>query len=124
MNIKTITNSITAVDRNTSTTETKKTVKSEDTSADRDPNGQRERPKEGKQFLNDEELAQAIEKLKNFPGVKDNHLEVKLVVKEIARFVLITDSLGKVIRRIPEAELWPLIQEKENNKGHLLDTAG
>lgn len=125
MNIKTIANNINAVDRNTVTNASKKDVRSEDTSADKDPNGKRDQNKEeGKQFLNDDEMRQALEKLEGFPGVKENNLKVELIVKEINRFVLITDPYGKVIRRIPEAELWPLIQEKENNKGHLIDKTG
>ncbi|MCB9024986.1 MAG: hypothetical protein H6625_01605 [Bdellovibrionaceae bacterium] len=125
MNIKTFVNNISPVDRNTIVTPAKKSVKSEDTSPDRDPNGQNDRGKNpGKQFLNDEEMANALSKLKNFPGVKENSLKVELIVKEISRFVIISDPLGNIVRRIPEAELWPLIQEKENNKGHLIDKAG
>lgn len=124
MNIKTFINTTNPIDRHT-TVNAKREVKSEDSTADRDPNGRREREQEkGKQFLNDEEMQAALDKLKKLPGVIDNSLKVELIVKEIQRFVIITDPHGKVVRRIPEAELWPLIQEKANDKGHLIDKKG
>lgn len=126
MNIKSLAYKITPIERDSQVSAINKSVKSESSSADRDPNGQRQRDKDknAKDFLNDEEMQNVLEKLKNFPGVRDNNLTVKLVVNEIARYVVITDALGKTVRRIPESELWPLIQEKENDKGHLIDKAG
>jgi uncharacterized FlaG/YvyC family protein len=126
MNIKTSNYLISPIDRGVKEAVSTRNVKSNESNPDRDPNGQRQREKDPneKQFLNDEEMDKVLEKLRNLPGVKDNYLKVELVVKEVNRLVLITDPTGKVVRRIPENELWPLIQEKENNKGHLIDKAG
>lgn len=128
MNIKSLSYNISPLDREAkSVGEAGKTVKSENTSADRDPNGKRERDQSdpnAKEFLNDEEMQKALEKLKNFPGVKENQLNVELIVKEISRFVVISDPLGNIVRRIPESELWPLIQDKGTQTGHLINRTG
>ncbi len=125
MNIKSLSNSLSAMDRSDKAENIQKRVKSENTSADRDPKGQREKEKDenDKQFLNDEEMEQALKTLKSFEGIKGSYLKVELVVNEVARHVLITDPQGKIVRRIPESELWPLVQAAER-KGHLIDKTG
>lgn len=126
MNIKGLTYPISPIDTEISVKPTGRSVKSEGSSPDRDPNGQRQREdfQNTKEFLNDEEMEKALTTLRSLPGVKENNLKVELVVKEVFRYVLITDPQGKTIRRIPERELWPLIQEKEGGRGHLLDRTG
>jgi uncharacterized FlaG/YvyC family protein len=126
MNIKSLIYNIPAIERDPLVTGLNRSVKSENTSPDRDPNGQRQRENnpEAKEFLNDEEMQLALETLKNFAGVKENRLKVELIIVETARFVMITDIDNKVIRRIPENELWPLIKDKDKNRGNLIDRAG
>ena len=126
MNIKSLIYNIPTVERDPKISGASRSVKSENTSPDRDPNGQgqRENNPDAKEFLNDEEMQLALETLKNFAGVKENKLKVELIIAETARFVLITDLNNKVIRRIPENELWPLIKDKDKNRGNLIDRAG
>lgn len=70
--------------------------------------------------MTEEEFKIAIEHLKSLQVVKDNHLEVVEIQKEGKRIILLREPNGKVIRRIPEQELWSLQVVKENEKGQLL----
>lgn len=92
-------------------------------STDRDANGQQFGS--GQQDtppgpMTEEQIQQALEHLRNLPVVKEQNFRVELKVIETRKFVLITDSLGKVIRRIPEAELWSLNTTKDSSKAQLL----
>lgn len=96
-----------------------------DSTTDRDGNGQmpQQEKKEGdeKPPMSDEQLKKAIEHLKSLPVVKDHSLSVELVKAEAGkRFVLLKEPNGKLIRKIPEVELWSLQIMKENDKGQLL----
>lgn len=97
--------------------------KAKDASADREPTpqgdgGQREHHK-----MSDEEVQQALEFLKNLKGIKDNNLNIRLETKDGTLVVYIEDYTGKIIRRIPETELWFLTREKDKSKGNLFDKA-
>lgn len=101
----------------------KKTEKrTQDTSADRDAQqqdgGQQERKK-----MTPEELLKAIDYLKALKGVAENNLRVRLDQSSDTAIIFIEDSSGKVVRRIPETDLWLLMQEKDKSKGHLFDKA-
>lgn len=95
-----------------------------DTSADRDPSGQGEADHQPKPKMTQEQLEQALEQIKALSGVKDNHLHVRLESKGSIHVVFIEDSAGKVIRRIPESELWSLLQQKDRKTGQLFDKTG
>jgi uncharacterized FlaG/YvyC family protein len=70
----------------------------------------------------DEEFQEAVEKLKNHPGIKDNSLVVKVEAHGAQRVVLVTDFSGKVVRRIPEADLWLLMRNsRDETKGQLIN---
>ncbi len=91
-------------------------------SADRDGNGKREdTPKKTpRRNLSKEELENAIKYLKELKGIKDNNLNVRLVLQNGIPVVLVEDHLGKVVRRIPETEL-SMLDTTEKSKGNLLD---
>lgn len=100
-----------------------KGIQTDNTSADRDANGQQfgggqQQPEHGP--MSEEQLSAALEHLKNLPVVKEKNLKVELKFIDQRKFVFITDNLGKVIRRIPEAELWTLNTTKESSKSQLL----
>lgn len=99
-----------------------KSIKS-DSTTDRDANGQQafgENP-EHHEPMSDEQLQKAMDHLKGLAAVKDNSLVVELLVVENRRFVLLKEPSGKVIRRIPEAELWSLQILQDDKKGQILN---
>ncbi|MEZ0393078.1 MAG: hypothetical protein ACAH59_12730 [Pseudobdellovibrionaceae bacterium] len=123
MDIKNALNSIlplnlrakTAVDR---------TIKSGN-ATDRDGNGQMpfDQNQQQKEPMTEQELEKALQHLKDLPAVKDHNLTVELTEQNGKRFVLLKEPDGKIIRRIPELELWslPVMTESEpNKKGQLL----
>lgn len=92
-------------------------------SADRDPTQDQGRGGESpRRNLSDEELSAAVEHLKQIPGVKDNNLNVRLSRENGIPVVFIEDGTGKVVRRIPEAELSTL-NKIPKAKGNILDRA-
>ena len=99
-----------------------KTIKSE-SATDRDANGQMASGGDEQQHrepMSDEQFEKALEHLKNLSAVKDRNLYVEKHMSEGKRFVLLKDPTGKIIRRIPEAELWTLQVVKDSEKGQLL----
>lgn len=100
-----------------------KTIKTDNT-ADRDANGQMAQDGQQKEKehppMSEEQLKKALEHLKNLAVVKDNNLTVQLTQKDGKNFVLIKEPTGKVVRNIPESELWTLQVVKDTEKGQLL----
>lgn len=96
-------------------------IRSESTT-DRDANGQQSQQgaEDQKPPMSEEQLTKAIEHLRSLPVVKDHNLSLELVTIETKRFVLLKEPSGKLLRRIPESELWSLQVVKENEKGQLL----
>ncbi len=100
----------------------KRTVTAE--TGDRDGNGQSQKEEQKpKRNLSPEELKEAIVYLEGLEGVKMNNLKVRLAVADGVSVVYIEDQLGKVVRRIPEAELSVLTQNRQKKSGHLLNKA-
>jgi uncharacterized FlaG/YvyC family protein len=98
-----------------------RTIKSDSTS-DRDANGQQAGGGEGQQRepMTEEQLKKSLEQLRNLPGVKEHNWQVELTLVENKKFVVVTDSNGAIIRRIPELELWTLQPDSIQGKGQLL----
>jgi hypothetical protein len=99
-----------------------KEIKSGSTT-DRDANGQQAFSDNQNQHppMSDEQLKKAIEHLKSLPVVKDHNLEVELIESEGKKFILLKEPDGKLIRRIPEFELWSLQIMKNEKKGQILN---
>lgn len=73
----------------------------------------------------EEELSAALKILKDFPGIKENNLQVKVERHENRVIVFVEDPTGKVIRRIPDTELWAIYSKKKSDspRGNLLNKA-
>jgi CHAT domain-containing protein len=102
-----------------------RTIKAGNTT-DRDANGQAtydQNQQQQRPPMTEEELKRALQHLKDLPAVKEHNLTVELVEIENKKFVLLKEPDGKLLRRIPEAELWtlPAMSESQTNrKGQLL----
>lgn len=101
-----------------------RTIKS-DSTHDRDANGQQFTGGDKKEHgpMSDEQVKQAIEYLENLPSVKDSNWKIEPVMIGDRKFLLVKDSMGTVIRKIPEAELWTLPFDKDVRTGQLLKKA-
>lgn len=100
-----------------------KTIKM-DSTTDRDANGQmfqggQQQEKEHPP-MTEEQLKKALEHLKAHSVVKEQNLTVVLAKIEEKNFVIIKDLSGKIVRKIPESELWSLQVVKDSEKGQLL----
>ena len=104
---------------------TDRTIKSGNTT-DRDANGQagyQQQQQEQHPPMSEEQFKKALEHVKNIPAVKEHQLSVESVEQDGKRFILLKEISGKIVRRIPEAELWslPVFKDKEpHGKGQLL----
>ena len=96
-------------------------VAKSDSATDRDANGQGAQGEEQQHPpMSDEQLAKALEHLKALAVFKEQNLDLEVTVVNDKKFVLIKERSGKVVRRIPEHELWSLMKTKEKQKGQLL----
>lgn len=97
-----------------------------DTAHDRDANGQEsynQQNQEHKEPMSEEQIEKALEHLRSLPSFKEHRWTVELEVDDSgARFAVVQDNLGTVIRRIPELELWSLPTDKDP-RGQLLKRA-
>ncbi|CAM6002527.1 unnamed protein product [Sphagnum balticum] len=94
---------------------------------DRDPGqgGQGDgKPPEPHRFT-EEELDSALKVLRDLPGVKENNLQFRIERNELRVVVFIEDPSGKVIRRIPDQDLWAMVKNRkvESSRGNLLNKA-
>jgi uncharacterized FlaG/YvyC family protein len=95
-----------------------------DADNERDGNGQASNGENQKRrHLNPEEILEAVKYLEGLAGVKDNNLRVRFETKDSITIVYIEDRDGKVVRRIPEAELSLLTCNRQRQSGHLLNKA-
>lgn len=120
MNIKGIVNSVLPI--GTREVEKKDKAIKSDSTHDRDANGQQFHggQEEHKRPMTPEELKKALEHLKSLAVVKDHNLRLEVREVDNRKFVFLIEPSGKVIRRIPEAELWTLQVMKDSDKGQLI----
>jgi uncharacterized FlaG/YvyC family protein len=73
----------------------------------------------------DEELKEALKILKEIPGIKQNNLQFRVERNDLRLVIFVEDPTGKVIRRIPDQELWAMIKSKmsDSSRGNLLNKA-
>jgi uncharacterized FlaG/YvyC family protein len=96
-----------------------------DAASDRDGNGQASGEGEKRRrHLSPEEIDEAVKHIEDLPGVKENGLIVRLEQRDDTVVVYVEDRDGKIVRRIPEADLSLLSTAKEKKSGHLLNKAG
>jgi uncharacterized FlaG/YvyC family protein len=102
----------------------KKDVKTDSSHKDRDASTQEESQKNPKRKpMTDDEFKQALEKLADLAGVKANNLTVKFETRADMRIVIVEDPSGQVVRRIPELDLWSLLEDVDKAKGQIFDKA-
>ena len=120
MNIKGLFSNIIPTNEVRSVDRTGKAIQS-DMTHDRDANGQESYQQQQQQRppMTEEQLEKAMEHLRNLPATKEHKWTVSLGESEDAKFVIVKDNLGNVIRRIPELELWTLPTDN-NSRGQLL----
>lgn len=102
-----------------------KKSESASTHKDKDPNGQMTSGggHEKKKFT-EEDVKEAVEKMKKLEGIKANHLSIKYEKKGYIYVVYVMDMTGKVVRRIPEQDLvLYLKQDEAKASGHILNKA-
>lgn len=93
-----------------------------DVAHDRDPSSQQGYDQNQKQRepMTEEQLKMSLDHLKNLPFVKEHGWQIELVIEENRRFVLVKANTGEIIRKFPEADLWTLPVDLEDQKGQLL----
>jgi len=103
-----------------------RSIKAGDTT-DRDANGQaaydQNQQQQHREPMTEEQLKKALEHLASLPAVKEHNLSVELVELQGKKFVLLKEADGKVLRKIPENELWtlPVMNDSDpRKKGQLL----
>jgi uncharacterized FlaG/YvyC family protein len=122
MNIKGIVNNLIPIDF--FKTDLRKTRNT----ADRDPqqggDGGGETPQ--RHQFTDQELDEVLKHLRELPGVKVNNLQIRVEKTENRVVVFVEDVTGKVVRRIPDTELWFLMKSRSTtvgDRGNLLNKA-
>lgn len=119
MNIKGVKNSIT-YDLQKIKENQKKSLET----SDRDANGQMPFGDQQKKKFTEEDIKEAVEKLKKFEGIKSNNLQVRYEQVENIYVVYVEDMTGKVVRRIPESDLVSFLNQDEiKPSGHILNKA-
>lgn len=93
-----------------------------DSTHDRDANGQQMYDQGSQQQgpMSDEQLEKSIEHLRSLPFVQEHGWMIELVTENDRKFVLVKDKDNKLIRRIPEEDLWTLPLDFNEQKGQLL----
>lgn len=123
MNIRSLSSQIVLPVDPKSRTEGNADVKPQE-STERDGDGRQQQAEEElKRNLSDEELQEAMEKLRQLPGVKSNNLRVRLLEEDGIRKIILEDPSGKIVRRMSEAQLWASIQHVDKSTGQLLNKA-
>lgn len=107
--------------RNAREAATSGSVKPE-SSTDRDGNGRQPDAEPEKRKLTDAEMQLALDHLRNLPGLKANNLTVEVEIQNEIRIVKILDADGRLVRRIPESDLWELTKDRKKTTGQILDS--
>lgn len=94
-------------------------------SQDRDPQHQGGGQEPEQHRFTDEELKEALDYLRENPGIKANNLQLRVERNDSRVTVFVEDYTGKVIRRISDTELWAMVKAKslQSERGALLNKA-
>lgn len=125
MDIKGIVRNLTPFTATKAASETANTRQKTDANNDREGNGQAAAngEEQKRRRMTAEEFEEAVKYLESLAGVKDNNLKVRLETRDDVTVVYVEDRDGKVVRRIPESELWTLTSNRERKSGHLINRA-
>jgi uncharacterized FlaG/YvyC family protein len=121
MNIKGIVGNLIPIDLGKR--DLRKTRNEPDRDAQQGNQGGGEPPKHHR--FTEEELQAALKMLKEIPGMKENNLQFRVERNNDRIVIFVEDPTGKVIRRIPDLELWALYtsRQKDSSRGNLLNKA-
>lgn len=119
MNIRTVTNPI--IPAESRATGEARTVAMDISSEDRDAQGRRQDDEPSRDPLNDQEMERALAYFNDLEGFADKGLTVRVEAAGDMRLFLVVDADGQVVRRIPEWEMRPLIQDKDKKTGQIFD---
>lgn len=121
MNIKSLVNNLQNV---VALNQATKTQNAQSTSSDRDADGRQSREETKDQTpLSEAEMADLEKAVAEWPGVKEGILSFKFSEVEGHKILLISDPLGKVVKRIPSSEFRTLLNNKIQTTGRLLNKA-
>jgi len=122
VNIRSVANPISAVDALTQVE--RKNVNLNESHQDRDADGRRQQEEPDQSPLSDQEMQRALEYLEKLEGLKNNGLTFKVEVRGQIRIILISDTSGNIVRRIPEHEMRLLISDKTPGTGRIFHKTG
>jgi uncharacterized FlaG/YvyC family protein len=98
--------------------------KKSEQASDRDANGQMPFGEREKKKFTEEDIKNAVEKLKKVEGIKNNNLHVRFEKVAEIYVVYVEDVTGKVVRRIPESDLVSFLNQDDiKPSGHILNRA-
>ena len=124
MNVRTVTNPISPLEKQ-KVSDSETNVKMNESSQDRDANGQRQQEDQSDQSpLSEEEKKKAEEYLQNLDSLKISGLNYSFETSGEMKFIIIRDSEGNIVRRIPEYEMRSLIGDKSKTTGQIFHKAG
>lgn len=89
----------------------------------RNPEGEERGEHQKSRPLNDEEIEEALSKLKEFSGFKKNHLSIRIQKRGKKKIFCIENSSGELVRRISEDEISTLLESRDKIKGQIFDKA-
>lgn len=121
MNIRSLTQLPTVLSP-TKVSEASTAIKAHDTT-ERDADGRQPFGEDKKRPVTPEELEKIIENLKKHPGVLANNLSIELVFEESRQILLIKSQDGQIIRRVPEAEFYQLLDNLDQSNGRIFSKA-
>ncbi len=122
MNIRSISNPTVASELRS--VDGNKQVKMGESHQDRDADGRRQHEEPDQSPLTEEEMKKAKEYLESLDGLKNNGLSFAVEVAGSIRVIVIKDSTGHVVRRIPEHEMRLLADMSSTSHGRIFDRAG
>lgn len=120
MNIKGVVGNLIPVDFTKLKSKENKTVQTQD----RDPQNGGDQGAPQQHRFTQEELDEVLKLLKENPGIKNNNLQLRVEWNQSRVVVFVEDPTGKVVRRIPDTELWAILQSRnQSQRGTLLNKA-
>lgn len=121
MNIKSLVNNLQNV---VSVNKATRTQNAQSTSSDRDADGRQSQEEQKDQRpLTETEMSELEKVVAEWPGVKDGILSFNFSESEGQKILLISDPLGKIVKRIPSSEFRTLLNNKIQSTGRLLNKA-
>jgi uncharacterized FlaG/YvyC family protein len=88
-----------------------------DASGERDTDLGRGEEESTQHKMTEEEAKEVLNHLRELDGVKGNNLQVRMEKTEDRYVVYVQEVSGKIVRRIPESEMWFIYQKQKSGDG-------